>query len=212
MDISQPIRSVVPTLDGPVLAVLARTTRALTVSEIHRLAETGSENGVRKVLARLTKEGTVHADVRTVATFYKVNREHLAWSAIETLSSLRSILLQRTRAELDTWSPTPIHASLFGSAARSDSDARSDIDILLVRPDDVTEDHESWANQVDRIRNHIEAWTGNNCHIFQLDRRRLAEHVRADDALVDELLRDEVPLIGAPLRTILRQTSYRGKR
>src|SRR6266508_1038245 len=64
VDVAHPIRAVVPTLDGPVLEVLARTTRPLTGREIHRLAETGSPNGVRLALTRLSGQGLVHAEER----------------------------------------------------------------------------------------------------------------------------------------------------
>lgn len=205
VDLSHPSRSVVPTLDGIVLTVLVRTTRALTVSEIHRLAGTGSENGVRRVLSRLAREGTVRADEHSVATFYEANREHLAWSAIETLANLRRTLFERIREELNIWDPAACHASMFGSAARGDGDADSDIDILLIRPEGVEEEHEAWAAQVDRLRRRVEAWTGNYCQVFQINLDRLAAHVTAGDALVDEWRRDEVTLAGDSLRTVLRQ-------
>jgi signal transduction histidine kinase len=81
VDVAHPIRSVVSTLDGPVLEVLARTTRSLTGREIHRLAGTGSPNGVRRALDRLAEQGLVHAEERAKAVFYPGNRDHVAWPA-----------------------------------------------------------------------------------------------------------------------------------
>jgi predicted nucleotidyltransferase len=205
VDVSHPIRAIVPTLDGPALEVLARTTRALTGREIHRLAGTGSPNGIRLALARLTEQGLVHAEERAGAIFYTANRDHLAWPAAAILTALRATLLERLRSELEAWNPAPIHASLFGSAARADGDAHSDIDILLVRPPDVTEDDAPWADQVDRLRAQVQSWTGNHCQPFQLDLNRLAEHLRANDPLVDEWLRDTITLAGTELRALLRR-------
>jgi predicted nucleotidyltransferase len=206
MDVAHPIRVVVPTLDGPVLEVLSRTTRPLTGREVHRLARTGSPNGIRLALARLTEQGIVDAEQRSTAVFYIANRNHLAWPAVEALSSLRRNLLQRLRSELSSWQPAPIHASLFGSAARQDGDVASDIDILLIRPDDVAEDDPRWAQQVDQLRHQVETWTGNRCQPFQLDRRRLDEHARAHDPLIEAWLRDAVPLAGTDLRATLRHS------
>jgi predicted nucleotidyltransferase len=204
VDIKHPIHAVVPTLDGPVLEVLARTTRPLTGREVHRLARRGSPNGIRLALARLAEQGVVYAEQRSTAVYYTANRDHLAWPAVETLTSLRRTLLERLRAELESWQPAAIHASLFGSAARGDGDAASDIDLLLVRPDEVAEDESPWAEQVDRLRHHVSIWTGNRCQAFQLDRQRLAEHVRANDPLIESWLRDAIPLAGSDLRNTVR--------
>jgi predicted nucleotidyltransferase len=182
----------------------------MTVSEIHRLAGTGSENGVRRALSRLVREGTVRAEERAVATFYEGNREHLAWSAVEILAGMRRALHEKIREELSHWDPRAIHASLFGSAARGDGDADSDIDILLIRPDNVDENQETWALQIDHLRRRIEVWTGNYCQVFQIDLDRLRAHVDASDGLVDEWLRDEIILAGDPLRTILRHLPHQG--
>lgn len=57
MDAPRPIRSIIPTLDAPVLAVMAGTNRRLSGREVHRLAGTGSVRGVQLVLACLVTQG-----------------------------------------------------------------------------------------------------------------------------------------------------------
>lgn len=210
MDVAHPIRAVVPTLDGPVLEVLARTTRPLSGREVHRLVGAGSPSGIRLALLRLADQGLVLGEERAQAVFYTANRQHLAWPAVETLTSLRATLLDRLREELGGWTLPPMHASLFGSTARGDGDLESDIDLLLLLPDGVDEDEPPWADQVDRLRERVRAWTGNNCQTFQVDRARLAEHVRATDPLVDELRRDAITLAGQDLAAVLRELPRRG--
>jgi Nucleotidyltransferase domain len=206
VNLAHPVRAVVPTLDGPVLEVLAGTTRPLTGREVHRLAGAGSPNGVRRVLMRLAEQGLVHAEEHAAAVFYVANRNHVAWPAVEMLAGLRRTLLDLLRAELGSWRPPkPVHASLFGSAARGEGDEQSDIDVLLVRPEGVGEDQPPWADQVDHLRHQVWAWTGNHCQAFQLDLTRLAQHVHACDPLVDAWLRDAVTLAGSDLRTVLRR-------
>ena len=206
-----PIRAVVPTLDGPVLGVLARTTRPLTGREIHRLAGVGSANGVRLALGRLVCQGVVKAEQRAAAIFYEANRGHLAWPAVEILADIRREMIDRVRSELRSWQTRPTHASLFGSAARGDGGPGSDIDILLVRPQGTEEDQPTWTAQVDRLRSAVERWTGNRCQPFELDLDRLADHVRVGDPLVDEWQRDTVTLAGEDLRTVLKQIhDFRG--
>jgi hypothetical protein len=210
MNLAHPVRAVVPTLDGPVLEVLAGTTRPLTGREVHRLARAGSPNGVRRVLARLVEQGLVHAEERAAAVFYVANRDHVAWPAVDLLTSLRRSLLDRLHAEFGSWRPKPVHASLFGSAARGEGGDQSDVDVLLVRPAGVEEDESPWADQVDRLRRQVWAWTGNRCQAFQVDLVRLAEHVHARDPLVDAWLRDAITLVGSDLRTVLRRLPVSG--
>lgn len=204
MDVAHPIRVVGPTLDGPALEVLARTNRSLTGREVHQRMAVGSVAGVRLALIRLVEQGLVHADPRSAAIFYSVNRDHLAWPAMAMLVSLREQLLARLRGLFPEWPVHPLHVSLFGSTARGDGDSASDIDILLVRPEDGHADAPPWADQVDDLRKQVLAWTGNNCQPFEVDRDRLAQHVHAGDPIVDEWLRDSVTIFGPDLRVLLR--------
>ncbi len=59
MNVADPIVSVVPSLHGPVLAVLARTSAPLRQADVYRLAAAGSYSGVRKVLLQLIEHGVV---------------------------------------------------------------------------------------------------------------------------------------------------------
>ncbi|MBA3877784.1 MAG: hypothetical protein C0498_12835 [Anaerolinea sp.] len=203
MDVSHPIRGIIPTLDAPVLEALAATTRRLSGREVHRLAGAGSVRGVQLVLARLVAQGLVSAEEHAGATLYAANRAHLAWPALEALVNLRRHLLERIRETVAGWAIAPLHVSLFGSAARRDGDSRSDIDLLVVRSDAVTEGGEAWEAQLDALRDAVAAWTGNRCQAFAIDRARLAAHVAAGDPLVESWLHDGVLLTGEPLRALL---------
>jgi predicted nucleotidyltransferase len=211
MDVSHPIRAVVPTLDGPVLEVLAGTTRPLTGPEIQRLAGVGSPNGVRRVLTRLAEQGIVRANQHSAATFYSANREHLAWPAIEELVGIRRALFERIEHLIAGWEAAPLHASLYGSMARAGGDSGSDIDILLVRPQGIDEEDPPWAEQIDELRHKVTDWTGNHCHAFQLDLERLAQHVKADDPLVQEWIRDARTLAGASFKALVGQLPAGGR-
>ena len=132
MDLSDPTRAVTPTLDGPVLAVLAATGRPLTVGEIAARAARGSEIGIRRSLARLVEQGIVRATLAGRNRVHELNRDHIAAGVAELLGGLRLELWRRFRAELAGWDPAPLYAVVFGSAARGDGDESSDIDLLLV--------------------------------------------------------------------------------
>jgi DNA-binding transcriptional ArsR family regulator len=203
MDVSHPLRSVIPSLDGPVLEVLAGTTYPLSTLQVHRLAGTGSPNGVRLVLERLAEHGLVTPDHRGNAIYYSANRDHLAWPAVEILAGLRAALRARLADELSGWASPVLHASLFGSAARGDGGAESDIDILLVRRDEPDAKEAIWDDQVSWLRDHVVALTGNRCQLFDITLARLGQHVRAGDPLVDSWRQDGILLAGVDLDVVL---------
>lgn len=207
MDIAHPIRAVVPSLDGPVLEALAGTTLPLTTLEIHRLARVGSSMGVRRVLERMAEQGIALADRRGNAIYYTGNRDHLAWPAVEILAGLRRALREQLVVVISGWSIPPIHASLFGSTARADGDAASDLDILLVKPDLQPPDDERWDEQIDALRSRAVALSGNRCQAFVVTTERLREHVRAGDPLVDAWLRDGIHLAGDELSAVVTSLS-----
>lgn len=132
MDLTDPTKALTPTLDGPVLAVLARAGHPLTVGEIAQQAARGSEIGVRRSVARLVEQGLVTATQMGRNVVHELNRDHLAAPAAVVLADLRVELWRRLREALSGWTEKPVHATVFGSAARGDGGPESDIDLLLV--------------------------------------------------------------------------------
>lgn len=196
MDVSRPMAALVPTLDGPVLEVLARTLRPATGREVHRLAGVGSESGVRLVLGRLVEHGLVKASQAGRATLYVANRDHIAWPLVEGLVDLRRELFGRVRGLVASWELAPVLVAAFGSAARGDGGVGSDIDLLVVRSNGRDD---AWEGQLDDLRERVELWTGNTCQIYDLTEGELVEHVAEREPIVDEWRRDAVVIFGQPL-------------
>ena len=119
-------------MDGPVLAVLARAGKPLTAGEVAAQTPRGSEIGVRKCLVRLVEQGIVRATEMGRNRVHELNREHLGAPVAGLLADLRLELWNRFRKTLGAWNPKPVYGCVFGSAARGDGDAQSDIDLLLV--------------------------------------------------------------------------------
>ncbi len=203
MDVADPIHSVISTLDGQVLDVLSKVSGPLTGRELARLARHGSQSGLQRALNRLADQGVVEAEQHAGAIMYTLNREHLAYPAVEILTRLRAELLDRITTLIGSWDIRPEHASLFGSTARRDGDTSSDIDILLVRPEGTDEDDEAWASQVEDLRERVRRWTGNHCQPFQADRRDLNEFAKASAAITTEWIADSIRLLGPPVESYL---------
>lgn len=185
MELSRPLATITPTLDGDVLAVLARHDVTFTTGQLHRVLSDYSEEGIRKVLQRLSRQGIVNSDRVGNAFSYRFNRDHLAAEPIIKLADILGTFLSRLTDTLESWEIPPVYASVFGSAARGSMTADSDLDLLLVRPDDATE--ETWAAQVDQLVEDATRWTGNDTRTLQFTEAELIAGGREDPVLRDVL-------------------------
>ena len=207
MDLAMPLAVVTPTLDAAVLHALAATTARASGAQVHRMAGTGSPDGVRRVLTRLVAQGIVLADEHPNATLYLLNRDHVAADAIVTLTRLRTAIIDRITEGLSRWSPEPLHASLFGSFARGEATTTSDIDILVVIGPAGAADQNARATQVDRLTADVLRWTGNRGHIVDPTPDILAAMVAAEDPLLVSWRADHIHLMGTRLLDLLRSVS-----
>ena len=222
MDMGDPTRSVTPTLDGPVLAVLASAGRPLTVGDVATATSRGSEIGVRRCLARLVDQGIVQATEMGRNRVHQLNRDHVAAPIADLLANLRIELWKRMRNEIGKWKPQPLYACVFGSAARGDGDIDSDVDLLLVHPpmpDDPkpprratvresataallapvpasSADVKRWPLAVDGLRAHVQAWSGNSLQVVDLSVAEWISQQRTGDLAI-EVKRDAVELCGS---------------
>jgi predicted nucleotidyltransferase len=198
MDVARPYAAVTPSLEGDVLVVLAGTTQPLTGARVAQLVRRGTARGVQKALDRLVDQGIVHRQPAGRADLHTLNRDHIAAPIAQTLAELRGELFQRLRDELADWQPAAAHVSLFGSTARGDGDASSDIDLLVVRPANVDEEDAAWRDQLDRLALRVQSWTGNYAGIIELDEGEL-DH---PSPTLTRVRAEGIDLAGKPIRAL----------
>jgi predicted nucleotidyltransferase len=211
VNLSEPATSLLPTLRARILTALAGADDGLTGRGLADLAGT-SVSSTARVLDTLVDGGLVHRVQVGSAWLYRLNRDHLAASAVLDLAGMRPRLLAKLAETLRDFEVRPVTAVLFGSAARGDGDSDSDIDLLLVRPDGADEDDPAWAGDVHRLIARVQAWTGNAVSILEYSesdlRQTLAEHRR----FARELRRDHIHLYGKrlpPVRVAARKQAVR---
>ncbi len=195
MDVSMPITTVVPSLDGPVLAALAATAGPIGLAAVHARAGRGSKSGVRSVLLRMIEVGLV----LEVPGGFVLNRDHLAAPAVELLATLHGELTNRIRGVVEEWTAPPALVGLFGSAARRDGGAKSDIDVLVVSDDP------DLADRVDELAEKIRRWTGNRAQVIGRTSSEIARLRRAKEPILAEWSRDLIVIAGE--RTALRNVA-----
>lgn len=206
MDLSFPISSVIPTVDGPVLAVLAGTTTPLSGRQVARLtAGRASQRGVADTLARLTAAGIVLREDRPPSALYRLNREHLAAPAIVELANLRRTMIDLLSQMAASWRKRAASVVLFGSAARGDATATSDLDVLVVRPPRVAADDEAWREQLADFVAQAEAMTGNATNVVEYGAEELRKIARRHEPVLLDAERDGIVLAGSDLAALRRE-------
>lgn len=195
MDLSNPLRVIAPSVEGDVLVVLVRSHAPLTGARVASLAGR-SETQVRDVLARLAQHGLVSAERHGNASSYTLNRQHVLAPGLESLAGAADTLEARIRDAVASWDPAPVAVLLFGSAARRSNDANSDIDLLVVRPDDVHEDAPDWSGQRHTLARNVETWSGNRVQILEMSDTELTDAIQQDEPLVASLAEEGVVLAG----------------
>lgn len=213
MDLANPIQSVIPSAHGAVLGVLARTDEPLSGHRVAQLTRpTFAQTQVNRVLQKLAASGVVLRESRPPSNLYRLNHDHVAAEGILALAHMSATLVTRIRAELDNWYVPPEAAWLFGSVARGEATADSDIDILLVLPTSGLDGEAiaaAWEHQTEALTEKIRAWSGNRCELIEMNASELRAAVERDDRLVRDLREQAVLLAGRDSRALLRRKVLR---
>lgn len=202
MDVSRPYAAIASGIHTDVLVALAGTTRPLTGRRVAELVG-HSQRGVLAALDRFVEHGLVLRAPAGRALMHELNRTHLAAPAVELLAGMRTEFLSRLRDAFAKWEPAPVHASIFGSAARGDGDTSSDIDLFVVRPASVDEDTAAWRSQVDALIEDVHGWTGNHVAVIEQAEADIGRLRRSNPPVLKQLRRDGIDLAGTSLRELL---------
>jgi hypothetical protein len=206
MDHRRPLLVVTPTLDGDILAALARAEIELTGRELARHVGHGSPEGIRRAADRLVGQGILLRRPAGASYLYRLNRDHLAAPWIEGLAGLREQLIERLRTRLSEWEPPAKVALLFGSVARGEADTESDLDLLILRKRGCDPDSDAWRAQILDLEQSATAWTGNDARVLEYGEQDLAG---ADpEPVISQALREGIELAGS--RRTLRQLMSAG--
>jgi predicted nucleotidyltransferase len=199
LDISSPLSSLLKRTDAAALRVLALSGERLSGRQIARLADESTPANIRLSLLRLTDVGLVIASPRSDAILYAANRDHLLWPAIEVALDAEQELMRRIRSMTKEHGFHFTTVVLYGSVARGDSDAESDVDLLVVQA------REGALRQayVDYLREDIQKWTGNRAQIFDASVEDIRRMWNAGDPIVSNWLDEGRLVVGDDLRVIL---------
>jgi len=194
VDLAEPARSLSPTLHLAVLAALARTHAPVSGRGLARLLEgKASQRGVADALKYLVAHGLVLREDHPPSASFALNRDHVAAGIAALLGGLKEALHQRCAAEVASWAHRPLWAALFGSIARGEGDASSDIDLVLVVPDRLDPNSAEWTDQLSRLTERVRSWTGNDASAIVFTR---ADFLTSDEPVVRQIRSEGITVWG----------------
>lgn len=195
------MEAVIPGVQGRILAILAETTAELNLRTIARLAAVSPAQASR-VLPELVTLGLVERREAPPSALFALVDDHIAVRTVRALSRSRDVVLDELGLLALRMDPNPVSAVVFGSFARGEADAASDLDVLLVRPADLSEDDDAWASSTEALRTAARRLTGNPVQVLEVDESDVPGRLRGNSALWAAVLRDGVRVHGAPLEMI----------
>ncbi len=198
MDFVHPVNAVIPGAQGHVLAVLAETSAELNLRTVARLAGVSASQASR-VMPDLVDLGLVERREVPPSSLFRLNRENEAARIVIELARLRDNVLQRIGAAAGDLPQPPASIIVFGSFARREADRSSDIDVVIVRPDEVNPDDDTWTEAIDRWREKAGAIAGNDVEIIEVGLSAAVEKLSDGGHVWEEIARDGSAIYGASL-------------
>ena len=185
MDFGEPFGGLMPGARGAALAVLLRTGAPLTGRRVHALiADRHSLGAVQQALRDLDRLGLITTEAIGRAGVHRINAGH---AAIAPLRSLASPIEMLTRVVEETVRDVEA-VIVFGSVARGEAHADSDVDLVVIAP-------AAWDGRAE-LQQQVHERLGNDCDVLHLtgDHFKLAPEDR--EPVVSEILHDGIALVG----------------
>lgn len=201
MDFQRPVEAVIPGVQGRILAILAETTGELNLRTIARLADVSSAQASR-VLPELVALGLVERREAPPSALFSLVEENVAARLVRELSRVRVRVLDELGTLAGEIEPRPNSVVVFGSLARGDADAQSDVDIVLVRPSGVDADDERWGSAIATWRTSVQRLTGNTVQVLEVDESEVSRRLRRPTELWSDVLREGVVVFGSSLEDL----------
>ncbi|MHA6522865.1 nucleotidyltransferase domain-containing protein [Tessaracoccus sp. G1721] len=173
---------------GAVLAVLLRTAVPLTGRQVHGLVrDQCSLWSVQQALASLADLGVVESRAVGRAMVHTINEDHYAIQPLRVLLDPIAALREAVRAVVGSSVDAVV---LFGSVARGEASAESDVDLAVVAPSD-------WQGRTE-LEDAVRARLGNDCDVLVFTPEEFGRLAGSgEEPVVAQIVADGVALLGS---------------
>ena len=209
MNLAEPYDVAMSRATAAVLRVVIGAEASFSIRQISRIADIAFPQALR-IVNHESARGLILIEQAGRSKMCRFNRDHLAAGAVVELLTLRDRFIQVIKDEISTWITKPIHSSLFGSAARGEGGPESDLDVLIIRPDEVPENQ--WEEQKYLSGLRLKSRTGNTVSWFDISITELKTAYKAAEPIFSEWERDGISLSESPLSDLLPRTKSHHRR
>ncbi|MFN7148858.1 MAG: nucleotidyltransferase domain-containing protein [Microthrixaceae bacterium] len=116
--------------------------------------------------------------------------EHIASRTLLSLARSADRVLDEMGRLARALPRAPVSVIVFGSFARREADARSDIDVVVVRPSGIDGDDDEWDTSLDEWRRAVRRLTGNPVEILEVSAADAARKLRGRSQVWADIRRD----------------------
>jgi predicted nucleotidyltransferase len=201
MDFRNPVESVIPGVQGRVLAVLLSCTGDLNVRNIARIAGVSVAQASR-VLPALVELGIVERHEVPPSSLFRLVPEHVASKALLALADSRRTFLNELGTLAKTIRPVPTSVIVFGSVARGDSERESDIDLVVVLPVGRFNE-ERWSEELEKFRLVAQRTSGNKVEILEVEVVEAQKRLATRRGVWSNIRRDGIVVFGSSFAELL---------
>jgi len=201
VDFRAPIESVVPGVRGKLLAALAGVEGGLTLRQLAGVAEV-SVARASLVVRELVDLGVLDRRDIGRSALLTIAPNHIVGRFILQLGDLRETVFQELRKVAAYIRPAPAALIVFGSVARGTATSASDLDVVVIRPIEVTEDDDEWEAMVSEWARVAHDLTGNRVNRIDVDLGDLASLNWEEGRLWADVAAHGVVLVGDRLTNL----------
>lgn len=197
MYLSNPLSTLFPGAHGYVLGQLLSESRPESGRAIAlKLGQSVGKSRVSEVLNDLAHLGIVDREIVGTSHLFSINKDHLCYQTLKVLSRPMPALLKQIQRIVSGFQLAPLAVVIFGSVAKGSSQAGSDLDLLVLRPNHVSPEDSAWESQTLELVVQLERSTGYPVQLVEYSESEFQALVNRGARLVTELSNTGVAVTG----------------
>jgi len=152
-----------------------------------KLGTSVGKSRVIEVLGDLAALGIVDREIVGSSHLFSINRDHICYQSLKALVNPLPSLTRHIQRIVSGFQSVPIAVVIFGSVAKGSSQIGSDLDLLVVRPNQTDPEDPAWESQTLELVVRLERLTGYPVQLVEYSEREFQSLVDRGSRLVSEL-------------------------
>lgn len=207
MYLTNPLSTLFPGAHGHVLNQLLAESRPNSGRALAlKLGASVGKSRVIEVLNDLAQLGIVDREIVGSSHLFSLNKDHLCYQSLRALSSPLPALRRQIHRIVSGFYQAPLAVVIFGSVAKGSSQAGSDLDLLVLRPNHVPPEDSIWESQTFELVVQLERSTGYPVQLVEYSETEFQGLVKRGARLIHELSETGLVVTGE-LELALREAS-----